>query len=55
MKTIELCDDQVDDMIVELNILLRDRRLASEFIVRMNNVFKQLTGHDHECMERTPA
>jgi hypothetical protein len=55
MKTIELCEDQVGDLTTELNILLRDRRLAAEFMIRMNDVFKQLTGHNHECMERIPA
>jgi hypothetical protein len=55
MKTIKLCEDQVGDLTIQLNMLLRDRRLAQEFIIRMNDVFKQLTGHDHECMERIPA
>jgi hypothetical protein len=31
-----------------LNILLRDRQLSVEYGDRMNNVFRQLTGQDHQ-------
>lgn len=48
---IKLNDEEKTDLIIMLNLRLRDRSLDKNYKKRLNNIFKQLCGHDHESMD----
>lgn len=49
---LELSPDEAQDLVIHTNIELRDDRLKQNYATRLNNVFKKLTGHDHENWTR---
>lgn len=48
ITTLQLTEQQVTDLTIELNMLLRNRQLNVEYGERMNDMFRQLVGHDHQ-------
>jgi len=50
-KTIQLSESSVGPLIVLLNCELRDPGMALSQAEAYNEVYKQLTGQDHESME----
>lgn len=55
MKTIKLTPEAEGVLVVELNILLRDMKMAMFMSTALNDVFKQITGFDHDSHERRVA
>jgi hypothetical protein len=49
-KTITLTPEGEGVLVVELNIMLRERNLAWFMAKELNDIFKQITGFDHESM-----
>lgn len=51
VNLILLTDKQETDLVIMLNIELRNRQLTKEYRESINGIYKQLVGHDHESME----
>lgn len=51
MKSIELTREQRGELTILLNMELRSRTMALPYAKRLNDIFRQLTGGDHESME----
>lgn len=49
VSVIFLTDRQETDLVIMLNLRLRDN-LAKDYKERLNGIYKQLVGHDHESM-----
>ena len=45
---LDLTEAQAQDLTIKLNVELRGRNLRKDFATRLNDVFKQLTGNDHD-------
>ncbi len=48
---INLTPEQVGDLVVWLNVTLRDKRLKQNYAERLHNLFVQLTGRNHDVWD----
>ena len=43
---------QTQDLSIMLNMKLRERGLAKDYATRLNDIFKQLAGRDHDVYKK---